>query len=115
MRFRKKKASPPMEDLVTFIESVLAAAGGSCTQCLIDDLGNESAELADSIARLQTAHLMRDILPAGEEELTDAFGEFLARVTKMAMFTAELMHRPGVGWTDESTETGSPVIVISPN
>jgi hypothetical protein len=115
MRFSKKKASPPMEDLIKYIDSVLAAAGESCTQCLIDDLGNDSAELADVIARLGAAYLLRDIAPGGEEELTAAFSQFLARVTKMAVLTGELTHRPGVRWTDDTIETGYPVIVISPN
>jgi hypothetical protein len=114
MWLRRKKADPPMENILQFIESTLAAGNGSCTQCLIDYLGNEKSELAESIGRLQSAYALRGIVPGGEEEFTDSFAEFLKRVIEMAMFTAELMHRPGVRWLDESTETGWPVI-ISPN
>ena len=66
MWFRRKKANPPMEDLINLIDSVLAAAGGSCTQCLIDELGNGSAEIGDAIVALNTAYLMRSIAPNGE-------------------------------------------------
>ena len=113
MRFsRKKKASPPMEDLLNLIDSALAAAGQSCTQCLIDEFGNEASELGEAIVALNTAYLMRQILPDGEDNLTAAFAQFLTLVTKMAVFTAELNGRPGIRWTDESTEIVLPVITI---
>jgi hypothetical protein len=109
---RKKKASPPMEDLINLIDFALAAAGQSCTQCLIDEFGNEASELGEAIVALNTAYLMRPVLPDGEDNLTAAFARFLALVTKMAVFTAELNGRPGIRWTDESTEITIPVIVI---
>jgi hypothetical protein len=109
---RKKKASPPMEDLISLIDSALAAAGQSCTQCLIDEFGNEAGELGEAIVALNTAYLMRPVLPDGDEKLTIAFARFLTLVTKMAVFTAELNGRPGIRWTDESTEIVLPVIVI---
>jgi hypothetical protein len=109
---RKKKASPPMEDLINLIDSALAAAGQSCTQCLIDELGNEASELGEAIVALNTAYLMRPVLPDGEDNLTDTLARFLTLVTKMAVFTAELNGRPGIRWTDESTEIAFPVIVI---
>ena len=111
MRLSRKKASPPM-DLITLIDSALAAAGQSCTQCLIDELGNESGELGEAIVALNTAYLMRPVLHDGEDNLTDALAQFLTLVTKMAVFTAELNGRPGIRWTDESTEITFPVIVI---
>ena len=112
MRLRRKKASPPMQDLINLIDSALAAAGRSCTQCLIDELGNEASDLGEAIVALNTAYLMRSVLPDGEDKLTVEFARFLTLVTKMAVFTAELAGRPGVRWTDESTEIAVPVIVI---
>jgi hypothetical protein len=112
MRLRRKKASPPMEDLLNLIDSVLAAAGQSCTQCLIDELGNEASELGEAIVAFNTAYLMRSVLPDGENNLAVAFAQFLKLVTKMAVFTADLTGRSGVRWTDESTEIAIPVIVI---
>ena len=114
MRFsrKKRKASPPMEDLISLIDSALAAAGQSCTQCLIDDLGNEADELGEAIVALNTAYLVRPVAPDGEDSLSAALARFLTLVTKMAVFTAELNGRPGIRWTDESTEIAFPVIVI---
>lgn len=115
MWFRRRKANPPMEDLINLIDSALAAAGGSCTQCLIDELGNESSEIGDAIVGLNTAYLMRSIVPNGEDNLTVALARFLTLVTKMAVFTAELNGRPGIRWTDESEEIVIPIITINPN
>jgi hypothetical protein len=112
MRLRRKKASPPVEDLLNLVDSVLAAVGQSCTQCLIDEFGNEASELGEAIVALNTAYLMRSILPDGEDKLTAEFARFLTLVTKMAVSAAELAGRPGVRWTDESTEIAFPVIVI---
>jgi hypothetical protein len=114
MRFSRKKASPPMEDLINLIDSALTAAGQSCTQCLIDELGNEAGELGEAIVALNTAYFMRSVLPNGEDNLTVALAQFLTLVTKMAVFTAELNGRPGIRWIDESVEIALPVIV-SPN
>lgn len=110
MWLRRKKASPPMEDLISLIDAALVAAGESCTQCLIDELGNDSSEIGDAIVGLNTAYLMRSILPNGEENLTIAFAKFLTLVTKMAIFTAELTGRPGVRWLDETIEVPIPII-----
>jgi hypothetical protein len=115
MRLSRKKANPPMDNIIKLIQSTLADANVSCTQCLVDYLGNESPELAESIVALETASLLRAVSPDGEEELTAALQEFLTRVIELAVFTAELMRRPGVGWTDESVETAWPAIVVSPN
>jgi hypothetical protein len=101
-----------MEDLINLIDSALAAAGQSCTQCLIDEFGNEASELGEAIVALNTAYLLRPMLPNGDENLTVALAQFLTLVTKMAIFTAELAGRPGIRWTDESTELVIPVIVI---
>lgn len=101
-----------MEDLLNLIDSALSAAGGSCTQCLIDELGNDSAEIGDAIVGLNTAYLMRSIAPNGEDDLTLAFARFLRLVTKMAIFSAELTGRPGVRWTDETLEVSLPIINI---
>lgn len=101
-----------MEDLINLIDSALAAAVGSCTQCLIDDLGNEASEIGDAIVDLNTAYLMRQLLPDGEEKLTIALAKFLTLVTKMAIFSAELTGRPGVRWTDENIEIAVPIINI---
>jgi hypothetical protein len=109
MRFRRKKASPPMEDLLNLIDSALAAAGESCTSCLIDELGNESSEIGDAIVSLNTAYLMRSITPNGEDNLTIALARFLELVTKMAIFSAELTRRPGVRWLDETLEVSIPI------
>lgn len=100
-----------MENLIEFTETILAVVTGSCTQCLIEGLGNENSELAATIARLQDAYDMRAVLPSGEDEFADAFAEFLTRVVKMAIFTGELMHRDGVRWIDESREIALPVVV----
>jgi hypothetical protein len=101
-----------MEDLINLIDSALAAAGQSCTQCLIDEFGNEASELGEAIVALNTAYLMRSVLPDGEDNLTAALARFLTLVTKMAVFTAELNGRPGIRWTDESTEITIPVIIV---
>jgi hypothetical protein len=112
MRFSRKKASLSMEDLINLIDSALAAAGQSCTQCLIDEFGNEASELGEAIVAFNTAYLMRSVLPDGEDNLSAALAQYLTLVTKMAVFTAELNGRPGIRWTDESTEIAFPVIVI---
>lgn len=112
MWFRRKKASPPMEDLLNLIDAALAAAGGSCTQCLIDELGNDSSEIGDAIVGLNTAYLMRSIAPNGEDNLTLEFARFLRLVTEMAIFSAELTGRPGVRWLDETLEVSFPTIDI---
>ena len=112
MALRRKKENPSVEDLINLIDSTLAAAGQSCTQCLIDEFGNEASELGEAIVALNTAYLLRPVLPNGEDNLTAAFAQFLTLVTKMAVFTAELNGRPGIRWTDESTEITFPVIVI---
>lgn len=112
MWFRRKKANPLMEDLLNLIDSALAAAGGSCTQCLIDELGNESSEIGAAIVSLNTAYLMRSIAANGEDNLTIALARFLELVTKMAIFSAELTLRPGVRWLDETIEIPIPIINI---
>jgi hypothetical protein len=112
MWFRRKKASPPMDDLINLIDSVLAAAGGSCTQCLIDELGNGSSEIGEAIVALNTAYLMRSIARNGEADLTMEFAKFLRLVTQMAIFSAELTGRPGVRWLDETIEIPIPIINI---
>jgi hypothetical protein len=112
MWFRRKKANLPMEDLINLIDSVHAAAGGSCTQCLIDELGNDSGEIGDAIVGLNTAYLMRSIAPNGEDDLTFAFATLLRLVTQMAIFSAELTGRPGVRWLDETLEVSIPIINI---
>ena len=112
MWFRRRKANPPMEDLINLIDNVLAAVGQSCTQCLIDDFGNDSADLGEVIVDLNTAFLLRSIQPNGEDNLTRAFARFLSLVTKMAIVTTELNGRPGIRWTDESTEITIPVVII---
>jgi hypothetical protein len=112
MWFRRKKANLPMDDLINLIDAALAAAGGSCTQCLIDELGNGSAEIGDAIVGLNTAYLMRSISPNGEDDLTIEFARFLRMVTQMAIFSAELTGRPGVRWTDETLEVSFPIINI---
>jgi len=103
-----------MESLIEFTETVLALASGSCTQCLIEELGNENSQIVGTIGRFQVAYEWRNPSPASEEEFADAFAEFLTRVVKMAVFTGELMRRPGVRWIDESREIALPVIA-SPN
>jgi hypothetical protein len=112
MWFRRKKASPPMDDLINLIDSVLAASGGSCTQCLIDELGNGSSEIGEAIVALNTAYLMRSIARNGEDDLTMEFAKFLRLVTQMAIFSAELTGRPGVRWLDETIEIPIPIINI---
>src|ERR1700748_3059137 len=104
MALRRKKENPSVEDLINLIDSTLAAAGQSCTQYLIDEFGNEASELGEAIVALNTAYLLGPVLPNGEDNLTAAFAQFLTLVTKMAVFTAELNGRPGIRWTDESTE-----------
>jgi hypothetical protein len=103
-----------MENLIQFIESILKVASDSCTGCLIEELGDENSEIADSIARLQIAHEMHATSTQHEQEYGAAIADFLTRVVTMAFFTAELMHRPSVRWIDENTEIVLPV-VVSPN
>ena len=99
MWFRRKKANPPMEDLINLIDSVLVAAGGSCTQCLIDELGNDSSEIGDAIVGLNTAYLMRSIAPNGEDNLTLAFARFLRMVTQMATTRlVQILPSSSVSW-----------------
>jgi hypothetical protein len=109
---RKKKENPSMEDLLNLIDSVLAAAGGSCTQCLIDEIGNHSSEIGDVIVDLNTAYLLRSIAPNGQENLSIVLARFLKLVAEMAIFSAELTGRPGVRWTDETLEVSFPIINI---
>ena len=109
---QRKKANPSMEDLINFTDDVLAVVGQSCTQCLIDDFGNDAADLGDAIVDLNTAFLMRSILPNGEDNLTRAFARFLSLVTKMAILTTELNGRSGIRWIDESEEIAIPIINI---
>ena len=104
----------PMENLIEFTDSILKAASESCSSCLIEELGDENSEIGDVIARLFVAYDLRGISPQSEEEFAEAFALFLTRVVTMAVFTAELMHRPGVRWIDQNTEIALP-IVISPN
>lgn len=101
-----------MQDLINLIDDVLAAVGQSCTQCLIDDFGNDATDLGDAIVDLNTAYLMRSTLPNGEDNLARAFARFLSLVTKMAILTTELNGRPGIRWTDESTEIAIPITII---
>ena len=112
MWFRRRKANPPMEDLINLIDNVLAAVGQSCTQCLIDDFGNDSADLGEVIVDLNTAFLLRSIQPNGEDNLTRAFARFLSLVTKIAILTTELNGRPGIRWIDEDAEIAFPIINI---
>jgi hypothetical protein len=112
MWLRRKKAHLPVEDLINLIDSALAAAGGSCTSFLIDELGSDFSEIGDAIVGLNTAYLMRSIMPNGEDNLTIAFERFLTLVTKMAIFSAELTGRPGVRWLDETIEISIPIINI---
>ena len=115
MRLRRKKTSVSMDHLIEFVNTVLFACGDTCTQCLIDEIAVDSDELAEVIARLKDAHTLRDFLPDGEKELTVAFVDFLIHVTKSAMFTSELLRRPGVRWADDSGEAAPTVIIFSPN
>jgi hypothetical protein len=101
-----------MQDLINLIDNVLAAVGQSCTQCLIDDFGNDAADLGDTIVDLNTAYLMRSILPNGEDNFTRALARYLSLVTKMAILTTELNGRPGIRWIDESAEIAIPIINI---
>jgi hypothetical protein len=101
-----------MDDLISFIDSVLDAAGQSCTQCLIDDFGNDAADLGDAIVDLNAALLAHSIPPDGEDNLTRAFARFLSLVTKMAILTAELNGRPGIRWIDETIEIPFSIINI---
>ncbi len=112
MWLRRKKASLPVESLINLIDSVLFAADGSCTQCLIDELGNENDELPRVIVDLEDAYASRSTSPDGEENFAGALAAYLNLVTQMAVYTAELMRRPGVRWTDETVEMTIPVIVI---
>jgi hypothetical protein len=113
MWLRRKKTALLEGELIKFIDSALVDADWSCTQCLIDELGNESGELADVIAELKSAYLLLFIAPDGEAAFAAALGEFLGRVTKMALYTAELMHRPGVRWADTTVTAAWPT--VSPN
>jgi hypothetical protein len=103
-----------MERLSEFVDLVLIAVTGACTRCLIEELSDENSEIADVIARFQIARDECGTSPESAAEYADASAEFLTRVIKMALFTAELMHRPGVRWIDESTEIALP-FRVSPN
>ena len=114
MWLQRKKVTPVMESLLKLIESTLNAADGSCTQCILDELGNENAELPAAIVDLQDAYARRLSSRRGRQDFADALAKFMTLATAMAIFTAELMRRPEVRWTDDSIEAGWPV-VISPN
>jgi hypothetical protein len=103
-----------MESLLKLIDVVVNSACGSCTQCIIDELGNENAELPAAIVDLQEAYASRFTSPRGEQDFADALAKFMTLATEMAIFTAELMRRPDVRWIDESVEIALPVM-FSPN
>lgn len=100
-----------MDNLITFTEEILTLAAGSCNACLIAELADENSEIADSITRLQVAHESFGRSPEHDDEFADALADFLTRVITMAMFTGELMHRPGVRWLDENRETTLPIVI----
>lgn len=101
-----------MENLITFVNSTLAAAGEACTPCLISALGQRKSALFESIAQLEHANAMRGCWPESEENFTAALVAFMTLATETAAYTAVLMDRPGVRWIDESTEIALPVITI---
>jgi hypothetical protein len=99
-----------MQNLIEFTESILEIAANSCNACLINELSDENSEIADSIARLQVAHESFGQSPDNDEEFAAALADFLTRVITMAVFTGELMHRPGVRWIDEHKEIALPIV-----
>lgn len=99
-----------MDNLTSFLDKILIIANQSCTECLISELGDENSEIGDSIARLQLAYERSQISPDYEQELAAVLADFMTRVVTMAVFTGELMHRPGVRWLDQSTEIALPIV-----
>jgi len=110
MRLWKSKPVLPMENLIEFIDIAVTASSELSTRCLIDELGKENAGFAATIVRLERAHAAVASTPGREAELTGAFLEFVTRTVKMAVFTAELMHR-GVRWTGDGDQTAWPVVI----
>ena len=100
-----------MDNLITFTDEIMTVATGSCNACLIAELGDENSEIADSITRLQVAHESFGRSPVHDDEFAAALADFLTRVITMAVFTGELMHRPGVRWIDESREIALPIVI----
>jgi hypothetical protein len=113
MWLRRRKALSLTESLIQFTESVLDAAVGSCTRCLMDELCEENAELPVRIARLQLAYETRGESPERATEFGTALAQFVTHSITIAVFTGELLHRPGVRLTDENTDIHWPA--VSPN
>jgi hypothetical protein len=96
-----------MSELAETMESVAAQAAVMCTQCLIDAVNEESAELGAKVGHLVVASAMRGRGRNWEAWYGQAFAEVMASVLVIALFTAELAKCREVAWTD----TGQPPAV----
>jgi hypothetical protein len=80
--------------LSEIIETVEARASVLCAQCLRDEITVRAAAFNEIAARLAVAERARYTAPDGEEQYDDAFGEALAALAIIAVFTVELTKCP---------------------
>lgn len=80
--------------LSEIIETVQAKASVLCAQCLRDEITVRAEAFSQIAARLAEAEQARETAPDGEEAYEDAFGEALAAVAVIAVFTVELTRCP---------------------
>ena len=80
--------------LSEIIETVEARASVLCAQCLRDEITVRAAAFNEIATRLAVAERARDTAPDGEERYQEAFGEALAALAVIAVFTVELTKCP---------------------
>jgi hypothetical protein len=102
-----------MSELGQTMESVAAQAAVMCTQCLIDAVNEESAELSAKVGHLVVASAMRQRGRNWEAWYCQAFAEVMASVLVIALFTAELSKCREVAWT--GTNPPATAVQISMN
>ena len=88
-----------MSELAATMESVAAQAAVMCTQCLIDAVNEESAELGAKVGHLVVASAMRHRGRNWEAWYHQAFAEVMTSVLVIALFSAELAKCREVAWT----------------
>ena len=87
-------------NLAGTIESVTAQASVMCTQCLIDAVTEESAELGVKVGHLLASSSMRGRGKHWEAWYEQAFTEVMTSVLVISVFTAELSTSREVAWRD---------------
>jgi hypothetical protein len=87
-----------MSNLIEDIRELQAAASVLCAQCLRDEIAVRTEALDGLTVRLDEATVTRDSAPDGDERYLEVFGETIATVLVLAIFTAELTKRPADNW-----------------